>query len=377
MRLSSEFRLPRAPASPLIAVILLGVLSAGSAGSQPSERAPVDREAIPDLNRLQKRVLEFWSLVTRGQKYQALSYVAEGQDHFLNWKWPPVESYRVANLELEEGSHEVVVMVQAVVRPPGFGNPVNWPVRQRWVFRKDTWQILVEGSKLAALFGGTRPRPADSSLDQTETLQEFRRFRIGKRRIHFGKVLQGEVIWDKIPYKNESAIEIGVRVSEAPSWIALDRSHFVIGPGGEGALLLGVFTEQMEGGIKGALILELGHGGTSRTRTVPVLGSVRVALAPVPARLVLVPGASHEILLRNDTQEVVRIAEIRMPADFLVSEWAAGSAQIDPGSHSILKVRWDAAQTSEGWSGGVIRLLLAQPAGGQTELTIPILQRFP
>ena len=240
-----EFHLARAPASPLIAVILLGVLSAGSAGSQPSEIDPLGREGIPDLNRLQKRVLEFWSLVTLGQKYQALSYVAEGQDHFLNWKWPPVESYRVANLELEEGSHEVVVTVQAVVRPPGFGNPVNWPVRQRWVFRKDTWQILVEGSNLAALFGGTRPRPADSSLDQTETLQEFRRFRIGKRRIHFGKVLQGEVIWDKIPYKNESAIEIGVRVSEAPSWIALDRSHFVVGPGGEGELLLGVFTEQI------------------------------------------------------------------------------------------------------------------------------------
>ena len=32
---------------------------------------------------------------------------------------------------------------------------------------------------------------------------------------------------------------------------------------------------------------------------------------------------------------------------------------------------------SEGWSGGVIRLRLAQPVGGQTELTIPILQRFP
>ena len=71
------------------------------------------------------------------------------------------------------------------------------------------------------------------------------------------------------------------------------------------------------------------------------------------------------------------IAEIRMPAGFLVSEWVAGSAQIGPGSHSILKVRWDAAQTSEGWSGGVIRLRLAQPVDGQTELTIPILQRFP
>ena len=64
-------------------------------------------------------------------------------------------------------------------------------------------------------------------------------------------------------------------------------------------------------------------------------------------------------------------------AGFLVSEWVAGSAQIGPGSHSILKVRWAAAQTSEGWSGGVIRLRLAQPVDGQTELTIPILQRFP
>ena len=370
-------RLSRAPASPLVAVILLGVLSVGAAWSQPSESAPQYREAIPDLNQLQKRVLEFWSLVTRGQKYQALRYVAEGQDHFLNWKWSPVESYRVANLELKDGSHEVVVTVQAVVRPPSFGTPVNWPVRQRWVFREDTWMIRVEGSNFAALFGGKSPRPADSSLDQTETLQEFRRFRIGKRRIHFGKVLQGEVIWDKIPYKNESAIEIGVRVSEAPSWIALDRSHFVIGPGGEGALLLGVFTERLEGEIKGALTLEMSHGGVSRTQTVPVLGSVRMPLGIIPGRLVLVPGESHEILLRNDTQETVRIAEIRMPAGFLVSEWVAGSAQIGPGSHSILKVRWDAAQTSEGWSGGVIRLLLAQPVGGQTELTIPILQRFP
>ena len=108
-----------------------------------------------------------------------------------------------------------------------------------------------------------------------------------------------------------------------------------------------------------------------------MLGSVRMPLALVPARLVLVPGAAHEVRLRNDTQEAVRIAEIRMPADFLVSEWVAGSAQIGPGSHSILKVQWDATQTPEGWSGGVIRLRLAQPVGGQTELTIPILRRFP
>ena len=377
MRLSSEFRLAKAPASPLIAVILLGALSAGPAWSQPSEINPQAREASSDLNRLQKRVLDFWSRVTRGQKYQALSYVAEGQDYFLNWKWPPVEFYRVANLELEEGSQEVVVTVQAVVQPPGFGNPVTWPVRQRWVFREDTWKIHVEGSKLAALFGGKSPRPADSSPDQTESRKQLKRFRIGQRRIHFGKVLQGEVIWQEVPYKNESESEISVRVIQSPNWIALDHSYFVVKPGGEGTLLLGVVTEQLEGEIKGALILELGHGEIRHTQKVSVLGSVRAPLALVPGRLVLAPGAIHEVRLHNDTQDAVRVAEIRMPADFLVSEWVAGSAQIGPGSHSILKVRWDADQASKGWSGGVIRLRLDQPVGGQTELKIPVLRRFP
>ena len=377
MRLSSEFRLSKAPGSPLLVVLLLGTLFAGSVWSQPSEIDPQVRETLPDLNRLQKRVLEFWSRVTRGQKYQALSYVAEGQDYFLNWKWPPVESYRVANLELEEGSQEVVVTVQAVVQPPGFGNPVTWPVRQRWVFREDTWKIHVEGSKLAALFGGKSPRPADSSPDQTESRKQLKRFQIGQRRIHFGKVLQGEVIWQEVPYKNESEIEISVRVIQSPNWIALDHSYFVAEPGGEGTLLLGVFTEQLEGEIKGALILELGHGKIRHTQKVSVLGSVRAPLALVPGRLVLAPGAIHEVRLRNDTQDAVRVVEVRMPVDFLVSEWVAGSARIGPGSHSILKIRWDADQASKGWSGGVIRLRLAQPVGGQTQLTIPVLRRLP
>ena len=373
-----ELRLPsRAPAA-LIIVILLGAISTDPTRPQPSEIAPQDREVLPDLNRLQKRVLDFWSLVTRGQKYQALSYVAEGQDHFLNWKWPPAQSYRVADLKLKDGSHEVVVTVLAAVRPPGFGTTINWPVRQRWVFRENAWRILVEGPKLAALFGGARMAPAQSELDQAETLQQLRGFQIGKRQIHFGKVLQGDVIWQEISYKNESAIEIGVRVSEAPGWLALDRSHFVAKPGGEGTLLLGVFTEQLEGDIKGTVTLELAHGKASRTQTVPVLGSVRAPLALVPGRLVLVPGAIHEILVRNNGQEGIRITEILTPEDFITAEWATpGSAPIELGSHSILRVQWDAERTPEDWSGGVIRLVLAQPVGSRRELTIPILRRFP
>ena len=42
------------------------------------------------------------------------------------------------------------------------------------------------------------------------------------------------MIWHEIPYKNESEIEISVRVIQSPNWIALDRSYFVAEPGGAG-----------------------------------------------------------------------------------------------------------------------------------------------
>ena len=76
--------------------------------------------------------------------------------------------------------------------------------------------------------------------------------------------------------------------------------------------------------IKGTLTLELIHGEARHTQTVPVLGSVQVPLSLVPARLVLMPGVVQEVQVRNTTQDAVRIAEVLMPADFLVSEWAAG-----------------------------------------------------
>ncbi len=373
-----EFRLSRVPASPLIVALLLGALSVASAWSQLSQIDSPARQGVPDLNQLQERVLEFWSLVTRGQKHQALGYVTEGHDHFLNSKWPPVKSYRIAKLEFERGSsQEAVVTMQALVQPPSFGAPVNWPVRQRWVWRGDTWMIRVEGSNLAAVFGGKRTRPPASGPDQAEIDKQLRKFRIGKRQIQFGQILQGEASWHEVPYKNESEIQISVRVIESPHWIALDRSYFVARQGEEGILLLGVFTEQLEGEIKGTLTLELATGEASRrTQKISVQGSVRTPLSITPGRLLLAPGISHEILVHNHGREEIRIAKIVTPVDFIKAEWAAKeSPRIAPDGRSILKVQWDAERTPEDWGGDVLRLVLAGP--GSRELTIPLLRKFP
>ena len=60
----------------------------------------------------------------------------------------------------------------------------------------------------------------------------------------------------------------------------------------------------------------------------PVLGSAR-------APLDLVPELPHEILVRNNGQEVTRIAEILTPADFIGHH--GKPPYINPGSRSILK----------------------------------------
>ena len=324
-----------------MAALLLGVLGAGSAFSQPSQVDPPARPDIPDLNRLQQRVLDFWSLVTRGQKHQALSYVAEGHDHFLNWSWPSVQSYRLEKLELEQQSQEAVVTMRTVVQPPGFPATVNWAVRQRWVWREGTWMIRVPASNLAAVFGAKRPKPAASRPDQAETRKQLRKFRIRKRRVQFGQVPQGEASWHQIPYHNESGIEISLRVIESPSWIALDRSYFTAQPGEEGTLLLGVFTERLEGEIKGTLTLELVHGEASHSQTISVQGSVQTPLSAAPGRLVLAfPAFPMKSWFATAVREEIRIAEIVSPVDFITAEWATGeSAQIAPDGRSILKSR--------------------------------------
>ena len=66
---------------------------------------------------------------------------------------------------------------------------------------------------------------------------------------------------------------------ESPSWIALDRSYFRAQPGEEGTLLLGVFTERLEGEIKGTLTLELVHGEAGHSQTISVQGSVQPPLS--------------------------------------------------------------------------------------------------
>ena len=333
------------------------------AWAKPAETIPQDLvETVPDLNQLQQEVLEFWSLVVQGKKFQALRYVAEGQDHFLNWKWPLVRSYRVTNLDLKNGSDEVLVTTTAMVSPPGFEAALSWPVRQRWVFRDQAWRILVEGSNPAAVFEGESRIRTTSGRDQAETLKQFKRLQIGPKRIHFGAVLQGETIWQELTYKNEGELGIRVRVIQSPRWVALDRSDFIAGPEDEGTWLLGVFTENLEGEVQGELTLELSHGTVRQEQMVSVLGSITPPLSLAPGRLVLVPGISYEIRVQNHTHQEVRIAEIVSPVDFLVAKWSSSaSVHIAPDGSAALKVTWDADRAPQDWSGGILRLLLDQP----------------
>ena len=99
----------------------------------------------------------------------------------------------------------------------------------------------------------------------------------------------------------------------------------------------------------------------------PVLGSVRAPPGP-RAR------TPHEILVRNNGQEVTRIAEILTPADFIGHH---GKPPYQPEKPLDPKSQMGCGTDPGGLEWRSLRLRLVQPVGGQTGLTIPVLRRFP
>ena len=336
----------------------------------------------PDLNLLQKRVLEFWSLMTQRQQLKALSYVDEqGQEPFLRWKWPPVKSFALRKVQLGDDPASARVSVGAVVTYPGLVHELEWPIEQQWVFGDGTWKIIVKESRaVEALFGGRdfSPQSPVDSPDKEEVSKALRQFEIKPKLINFGQVTQGESIWQEISYGNGSTLAVTVKVDQAPPWVGFDKSSFVVDPGQGGTLNLGVLTQELEGEIRGNVSFVMSREGVQLEQELPIMGSVTALVSIVPHHLILGPGSSHHLVIHNNAAQQIEITDILSSASFVEVGWPPGQQhKIDPQSQATLNVTWHPSRAPDDWTGGWIELVLARPVKGHSSFKIALLRQFP
>ena len=270
--------------------------------------------------------------------------------------------------------------MEAVVTYAGFVRDLDWPVDQRWVFRDNTWFLIVEASRAAIIFGGGGSTPTSRDDEPKRRIVEraLRRFEMGSR-VRFDEVRQGQILWREISYRNGSDLPVSVRIDQIPPWVGLDHTHFTVEPGQHGTLLLGVFTEQLEGEIRGKLSVVASYNDVEVSRQLDILGVVTAPIAIVPHQLILGSRLSHRIRVHNTTDQQVEIDKILSSADFIQVQWPSGQdGQIlGPQSSTLLEMTWDPEGLPEQWMSGWIELVPAQPVEGHSSWRIQVVRRFP
>ncbi|HSR53787.1 MAG TPA: hypothetical protein VLV83_23420 [Acidobacteriota bacterium] len=118
---------------------------------------------------LEKAVQGYWDHLVRGEKSQAMAFVApETHPQYLARHEPPFRSWSLKAVERSDGRATVTVVVKRLIQD-GF---YNWTVREEWVLSEDGWRVMVadQGAARKKLWQMHTPvEPVKGQLDLRPT----------------------------------------------------------------------------------------------------------------------------------------------------------------------------------------------------------------
>ncbi|MDA2933639.1 hypothetical protein MYX82_04790 [Acidobacteria bacterium AH-259-D05] len=147
------------------------LLSQGAGLLGISVLLPTQRESEePDLNLLVERVTQFWSLLQKGRKAEALDYVDPAtRNTFLKKREAKILAFTIRDIHPGDDPTEVQVMVEVELHPAISSHSVTVPITERYVFRQGTWFVHIAESKVRELFSPSKAKaPADSQKEPVE-----------------------------------------------------------------------------------------------------------------------------------------------------------------------------------------------------------------
>jgi hypothetical protein len=361
MLLSQRFR--------FLVVELLGTAIFLVAAGEPAGRRP-------SLDDLVTRAKTYWGLLAKGQKSRAVEYVQPlSKETFLDRQTPAFSEPRVARLDLSDAPAEVWVTVKVKRVLPLIPTPVDWPVKEKWVYEGGKWVVVIaKSTDKFARVTETQPKgPATSSEDQERKLQAVREaLHFENSKIDFGTVRKGQQIPIELEYRLSGTEAMTWTLSEPPRGLTSGISAQELVPGEGRKIELSLETERLDGEVTGTFTILADNTGVEVPYEFSIHGYVYSPISFTPPSLSFLKGESaKEVTLRNNSKSSIRI----IPAIVAGFDVKPLPQTIAPGAECRLAVELT-IKSYETNHDAMITFQFAEPVDGVESVALPAIVNF-
>lgn len=300
--------------------------------------------AKPSLDILVRRANTYWSLLERGNKTQAIEYVApSSRGSFIERRLPAFSAPHLVRVELSGKPEDVRVVVALKRFVAGMGD-VDWQVSERWIFSRGSWFVLPSDASTSPLpteiAGRSGAKDSLSPVEIERRQKEIREaLRFDSQSFDFGTVKRGAKVEFEVKYSLSSPEPLDMRLMELPDDMDVaEQFDPKLKPGKEQGLRMQFLTQNHDGEYHESFVLQV----SSRQVTVPFRFDVRGTIySPVsaPARIFFLRDQKEQgLVVRNNSKSEVKIVAVspEHSSKFLVSPIPV---VIPPGGQATLSIR--------------------------------------
>src|SRR5437867_3232064 len=354
----------------------LALLALATLQGRPTARS--QDKPRPSLDALIERATAYWDLLNQGKKLQALEYVEKsGRDIFASRQLPPFSEPRIIKLELGAEEKEVFLTVKVKRVMPPLPASMDWPVREKWVFRDGSWWLTVLESFIpfsAAARGEVKPpsNPEEAKKREKAVRQTLQ---FEGSDLEFGTVRQGASVSLVLHYRLDGQEALAPEFKDVPpDLIVRGLTERKLMPGRSQKIDLELLTENYDGPVNETFTILVRHQDVEVPYGFKLRGFVYTPVSAIPRVLLFKKDEKEtEVVIRNNSKSEVRI-------DSIGSESGAFKMQqiplvLSPGRQSNLKVTRILNVTGTNYR-DLLSLSFARPVDGVASLTVPVILNY-
>ncbi len=353
----------------LVAELLATAVLLFAAGDSEARR--------PSLDALVNRASAYWGLLAKGEKSRAVEYVRpQSRENFLNRQTPAFSEPRVTDLQLSQTPTEVWVTVKVKRLLPLIPTPVDWPVKEKWVFEGGKWLavITISPEKFARVTS-TEPRaPVPSSEEDERKRQAVREaLHFEYSQVDFGTVDQGKPVPIELNYRLAGSETMTWKLIRAPRGLARNVSGGKeLKPGDGQKIELNLQTQDIDGDVEATFTILAVSAGLEVPYEFSIHGHVYTPLSVSPRSLQFVKGeTAKEVVLKNNSKSAIQI----LPAKTTDLDVRPLPQSLAPGAQCKLTVSLKLSRYGTNHAAEIV-LRFAEPVDGVTSATLPVVVNY-